>query len=116
MVSDRTVLELGSGAGLVAALVSQLQQTLGGSVIATDFHDAVLERLEENLQYSASQPESTRTFLTDREIADYVASSFDSLRKVKTAKLDWSRPEEMNLDTQLDLIIASDVVSPDQKV
>ncbi|KAK9898102.1 hypothetical protein P389DRAFT_170241 [Cystobasidium minutum MCA 4210] len=89
LASDKKVLELGAGAGLIAALVGQLQTISGVSVIATDFHDAVLDRLVENVRHN-NVPSKSNT--------------------VKTAKLDWSRPQDLQLEFELDLIIASDVV------
>lgn len=56
LVAGRTVLELGSGCGLVAVTAAQLLQTsLGskGNVLATDANPTVLERLADNVARSA---------------------------------------------------------------
>lgn len=52
LVTDAHLLELGSGAGMLAVLASQVQRTGSGTIISSDFHDAVLRRLRYNIEAS----------------------------------------------------------------
>lgn len=50
LLLGKKVLELGCGAGLLSLLVYKLQQQrcTGGSIVATDLHEAVLDRVRWN--------------------------------------------------------------------
>lgn len=58
LVTDRCVLELGSGAGLLSVLIGGLQATPSeeqerkGRLTATDREESVLQRLKANIQLS----------------------------------------------------------------
>lgn len=51
LVQGKRVLELGSGAGMLSVLISKVQQD-DGSLNATDYDQAVLERLKANIASS----------------------------------------------------------------
>ncbi|KAK2013488.1 methyltransferase domain-containing protein [Colletotrichum eremochloae] len=87
------VIELGAGTGLVSLMLGGILPHLGATsptIVATDYHPAVLENLRSNvlLNFPVSEVE-----------------------RVQTAALDWSAPVlEAPLDVPADLIIATDVI------
>lgn len=90
LVGSKHVLELGSGAGMLAILIHQLQKGTGGTLMASDFHDAVLNRLQSNL--------------------DTNTGTLEDSEAVSVKRLDWSNPMALALSKPLDLILASDVI------
>ncbi|KAK0383866.1 hypothetical protein NLU13_7958 [Sarocladium strictum] len=91
--SPPRVVELGAGTGLVSLALGVLLRKLGHdavTLIATDYHAAVLDNLRDNVRAN---------------LADH-----DSL-PIVTCALDWSAPVwAAPLDKQADIIIATDVV------
>jgi hypothetical protein len=87
------IVELGAGTGLVSLALGALLPTLGQratTLIATDYHPAVLENLRDNV----------RSNLSDH----------DSL-PIATCALDWSNPVwDIPLDQRADIVIATDVI------
>ncbi|KAI1097266.1 putative methyltransferase-domain-containing protein [Jackrogersella minutella] len=86
--SSPRVIELGAGTGVVSLMLAKALPLLGiagASLIATDYHPAVLANLESNVKLTQAN--------------------------VKTCFLDWSAPVlEAPLDAPADMLIASDVV------
>jgi predicted nicotinamide N-methyase len=93
-LSERSsIIELGAGTGLVSLTLGKLLPEVGvngASIVATDYHPAVLENCELNVETNFSH--------TVYEQAP-----------VKTDVLDWSQPPP-DLDSTADLLIASDVI------
>ncbi|KAF2200389.1 hypothetical protein GQ43DRAFT_464041 [Delitschia confertaspora ATCC 74209] len=88
-----SVIELGAGTGLISLVLAKLLPTLGVSeptVIATDYHPAVLSNLAENVK--TNFPKAIQT-------------------PVKTCLLDWSAPSlSPPLDIPARLLVAADVI------
>lgn len=88
-----TFIELGAGTGLVSLTLAKLSPELGihtASIVATDYHPAVLDNCNANV---------TTNF----------PSAHKNLHSVETSLLDWSRPPIERARTA-DLVIACDVV------
>ncbi|KAK2038506.1 methyltransferase domain-containing protein [Colletotrichum somersetense] len=87
------VIELGAGTGLVSLILRGMLPHLGATsptIVATDYHPAVLENLRTNV--SLNYPVS-------------------GVQHVQTAALDWSAPVlEVPLDIPADVIVATDVI------
>ncbi|KAK7209471.1 hypothetical protein V2G26_016649 [Clonostachys chloroleuca] len=88
------IIELGAGTGLVGLVMAKLLPHLGISdptVIATDYHPAVLENLRSNIKTNFPRLDETR---------------------IEAALLDWASPNlEHPLDAPADMLIATDVVT-----
>ena len=86
------VLELGAGTGLLSMVVAKLQRVceLGVhlDVVATDYHPAVLENLQENVAHNSG-------------------SCVDSVR---VEKLDWADTPVIQERDMFDVILAADVI------
>lgn len=86
------IIELGAGTGLVSLVLGALLPRLefrNPTIIATDYHPAVLANLESNIGINFPQ----------------------AITSVKTAMLDWSAPRlEAPLDKPADMLFATDVV------
>ncbi|KAM0275976.1 hypothetical protein ACHAQH_007194 [Verticillium albo-atrum] len=95
------IVELGAGTGLISLVLGSLlphQAIPSATVIATDYHPAVLANLSANISANFPPP------LTS-------SSSTRSKPPVETALLDWSSPSLVPpLDKQADTLIATDVV------
>ncbi|OTA07351.1 SAM-dependent methyltransferase [Trichoderma parareesei] len=91
--STTRVIELGAGTGLVSLVLASVLASMADSppsIIATDYHPAVLKNLERNAA-SHHKPGSTAL--------------------VQVAHLDWCAPtREPPLDVLADMIVAADVV------
>lgn len=115
IVSSRSVLELGSGAGLVAALVSQMQASSTGSLIATDFHHSVVERLRGNIArsqlYSGTLARDQLMVILLPDVRKLECPSAVHSTATEVKRLDWSQPQSLGPTQPIELIIASDVVS-----
>ncbi|CAH0016907.1 unnamed protein product [Clonostachys rhizophaga] len=87
------IIELGAGTGLVGLVMAKLLPHLGISdptVIATDYHPAVLENLRSNIKTNFPRLGEAR---------------------IEAALLDWASPNlEHPLDAPADMLIATDVV------
>ncbi|KAK1994139.1 methyltransferase domain-containing protein [Colletotrichum falcatum] len=87
------IIELGAGTGLVSLMLGGMLSHLGATsptVIATDYHPAVLENLRSNVSLTFPGAE---------------------VKHVQTAALDWSAPVlQAPLDVPADVIIATDVI------
>ncbi|KAL6858138.1 hypothetical protein ACO1O0_005591 [Amphichorda felina] len=87
------IVDLGAGTGLVSLVLAQLLPLLGladATVIATDYHPAVLDNLRANMAANLSAADSDR---------------------IAAALLDWSAPSrEPPLDKPADVLLATDVV------
>ena len=87
------IIDLGAGTGLVSLVLAQLLPQLGisgSTVIATDYHPAVLENLRANVAAN---------------------SCLSSPGRLEVAALDWSAPtHEAPLDKPADVLLATDVV------
>jgi hypothetical protein len=93
LAGRRTIIELGTGTGLVSLAVAKLLPTIGvvpARITATDYHPAVLENCNAN-------------------IATNFPSSSNDTPPVETAILDWAQPPA-HMKSAADLLIASDVV------
>ena len=90
---ESRVIELGAGTGLVSLVLGHLLPKLGlddTTVIATDYHPAVLANLEANIDTNFATSDANLT---------------------KAALLDWASPShEAPLDKPADVLIATDVV------
>ncbi|KAF2246389.1 hypothetical protein BU26DRAFT_44579 [Trematosphaeria pertusa] len=90
---DASIIELGAGTGLVSLTLGQLMPRLSltqPSILATDYHPAVLENLRANITTNfGCQP--------------------DSSAPVKTMLLDWSAPPA-SLHSTASMLVAADVV------
>ncbi|EGR47042.1 uncharacterized protein TRIREDRAFT_65041 [Trichoderma reesei QM6a] len=91
--STTRVIELGAGTGLVSLVLASVLPSMAdspASIIATDYHPAVLKNLERNATFH-HKPGSTAL--------------------VQVAHLDWCAPtREPPLDVPADMIVAADVV------
>ncbi|KAF8211637.1 S-adenosyl-L-methionine-dependent methyltransferase [Mycena galopus ATCC 62051] len=84
------VLELGAGTGLLSIAVAKLLPA--ATVVATDYHPAILANLAANLH--------TNFFAPNQECA-----------RVSAAELDWARPTlDAPFDAPFDVVLAADVV------
>ncbi|GJC81670.1 protein-lysine N-methyltransferase EFM2 [Colletotrichum liriopes] len=87
------IVELGAGTGLVSLVLGNMLPHLGAAsptIVATDYHPAVLENLRSNVSLNFPMPETSH---------------------VQTTALDWSAPVlEAPLDVPTDIIIATDVI------
>ncbi|OHF00191.1 methyltransferase domain-containing protein [Colletotrichum orchidophilum] len=87
------VIELGAGTGLVSLMLGNMLPHLGASsptIVATDYHPAVLENLRSNVALNFPPAEPCH---------------------VQTTTLDWAAPVlDAPLDVPADIIIATDVV------
>ncbi|WYZ43280.1 hypothetical protein EsH8_VI_000979 [Colletotrichum jinshuiense] len=91
--SSPRIIELGAGTGLVSLLLGNVLPHLGATdptIVATDYHPAVLENLRSNVALNFPAPGSGH---------------------IQTATLDWSAPVlDAPLDIPADVIIATDVI------
>lgn len=88
-----SIIELGAGTGLISLTIAKIASyllTTAPSIIATDYHPAVLENLKRNV----------RTNFSDAPL--------DNL-PVESMLLDWSRPPT-ELESSADMLFAADVV------
>ncbi|KZL82177.1 methyltransferase domain-containing protein [Colletotrichum incanum] len=87
------IVELGAGTGLVSLALGNMLPHLGAAsatIVATDYHPAVLENLRSNVSLNFPVSETNH---------------------VQTTALDWSAPVlEAPLDVPADIIIATDVI------
>ncbi|KAK1566225.1 methyltransferase domain-containing protein [Colletotrichum navitas] len=87
------IVELGAGTGLVSLVLGGMLPYLGATsptIVATDYHQAVLENLRSNV------------------LLNFPVSE---VKHVQAAALDWSAPVlEAPLDVPADIIIATDVI------
>ena len=93
LAGKQTIIELGAGTGLVSLAVAKLLPLVGAgpvSITATDYHPAVLENCNANIE------------------TNFPLSSYDT-PPVETAILDWAQPPT-HMKSASDLLIASDVV------
>ncbi|KAH8723170.1 putative methyltransferase-domain-containing protein [Phaeosphaeriaceae sp. PMI808] len=87
------IIELGAGTGLVSLTLARLLLEIGindASIVATDYHPAVLENCKQNVK------------------TNFPSSSYEH-SPVTADILDWSQPS-LNLRSTADLLIASDVI------
>lgn len=100
--STPRVVELGAGTGLVSIVLGSLLPRLGivdATVVATDYHPAVLENLRCNI--AASFPASSLS----------LSGGGTAAAVVETALLDWAEPVlEPPLHLPADMLVATDVV------
>jgi predicted nicotinamide N-methyase len=96
------IIELGAGTGLVSLVLQKLLPHLdvpSSTIVATDYHPAVLANLEKNISTNM-----------DGAAGDAVAPS----EPVHACLLDWSNPSTAlaspPLDTKADMLIATDVI------
>ncbi|KAI8957052.1 putative methyltransferase-domain-containing protein [Daldinia sp. FL1419] len=86
--SSPSIIEFGAGTGLVSLVLDKALPHLGisnATIIATDYHPAVLENLKSNIKLSQAD--------------------------VKSCSLDWSAPVlEAPLDLSADMVVATDVI------
>lgn len=91
--SDARIIDLGAGTGLVSLVLGNILPKLGLSettVVATDYHPAVLANLEANIKDNFPNPEQEQT---------------------KAALLNWTSPtHEAPLDQPAEVLLATDVV------
>ncbi|KAM0329468.1 hypothetical protein ACHAQA_004777 [Verticillium albo-atrum] len=99
------IIELGAGTGLISLVLGSLLPHLAipsSTVIATDYHPAVLANLSANI--AANFPPSPSS-------SSSPSISRNNPPPVDTALLDWSSPSRAPpLDKQADMLIATDVV------
>lgn len=92
--SSTRIVELGAGTGLVSLVLSSLLPLITDSIpsiVATDYHPAVLKNLEKNVASHGQKAEPTAV--------------------VQAAHLDWCAPtRQPPLDVPADIIVAADVV------
>lgn len=98
------IIELGAGTGLVGITMAKLLPRIGvsnGTIIATDYHPAVLSNLKENI--TANFPRTG-----DDEDND---NDDDDERPLQTCLLDWAAPcLDPPLHEPADMLVATDVV------
>ncbi|KAF2741691.1 hypothetical protein M011DRAFT_472863 [Sporormia fimetaria CBS 119925] len=91
--SEPLIVELGAGTGLVSLTLAKLLpqlEVMESTIVATDYHPAVLENLHANISTNFPSHESL---------------------PVKTALLDWSAPSfAPPLDKPADMLVAADVI------
>ncbi|KAF9878340.1 hypothetical protein CkaCkLH20_04378 [Colletotrichum karsti] len=91
--SSPRIIELGAGTGLVSLALGNMLPHLGASeptIIATDYHPAVLTNLRANVELNFPSPDSS---------------------SIQTTALDWSAPDlQAPLDVPAKIIIATDVI------
>ncbi|KAI8209597.1 Protein-lysine N-methyltransferase EFM2 [Colletotrichum sp. SAR 10_76] len=92
--SSPRIIELGAGTGLVSLVLGNILPHLGApesTIVATDYHPAVLENLKANV--AINSPSAAEASL------------------IKTTTLDWSAPDlRAPLDTPAEILIATDVI------
>lgn len=105
LIAGKSVLELGSGMGVLCNVICQIQKgTYGsaGNVIASDLDSSVLEALRKNL--SLSEPE-------DGYGRDKPDRLIDGNDHIPTLCLDWADADAPSAIPHIDVIVAADVVS-----
>ncbi|KAK0658183.1 hypothetical protein DIS24_g4849 [Lasiodiplodia hormozganensis] len=120
-----TIVELGAGTGLVSLMLAKLlphlyagQQQSTPTIVATDYHPAVLENLKANI--ATNFPASSSSSPSSRSSSPSSSSSSQSddlpatPAPVQTRLLDWSDPSpalsQAPLDVPARLLVAADVV------
>ncbi|KAI1749620.1 hypothetical protein F4782DRAFT_296094 [Xylaria castorea] len=90
------IIELGAGTGLVGIAMDKILPRLGVStptIIATDFHPAVLANLQANIVKNFSMPTQEKS------------------ASIQAAPLDWETPDlSPPLDEQADVLVATDAI------
>lgn len=90
---DSRIIDLGAGTGLVSLVLGDILPILGledTTIVATDYHPAVLANLEANIDTNFANSET---------------------RNIQAALLDWSSPShEAPLDQPANVLLATDVV------
>lgn len=111
IVASKKVLEMGSGTGVLACLIDKIQvsrtdKTRRGGLIATDTdgNNGVLQALRDNLALSMC--------LSKRENCIHTLNTtIDSCDEVIVIPLDWTKPVTDSRFVDIDVVVATDVVS-----
>ncbi|KAL1876827.1 hypothetical protein VTK73DRAFT_9204 [Phialemonium thermophilum] len=118
--SPARIVELGAGTGLVSLVLAAALPHLGlgsSTVVATDYHPAVLANLQSNIANN-NQESRPRPSVSDSEGRNDNSRDSNNCHatplRVETAPLDWSHPESSlghpPLHTPADILVATDVV------